>query len=84
MKVHGLLATDDAYLIPDVNLGPVHLICGNYNSIQCPGVCSACGRTGFDPRPCHTKDVKTVWLAIVILVLGTNGLGNRLSSSESV
>ncbi len=40
--------------------------------------------TGFDPRPRHTKDVKTGRFALLSLVLGSNELGNRLAGSESV
>ncbi len=43
-----------------------------------------CGRPGFDPRPRHTKDVKTGRLALLSLALGINELGNRLGGSESV
>ncbi len=40
-------------------------------------------RPGFDPRLCHTKDIKTGRFALLSLALGINELGNRLGS-ESV
>ncbi len=45
---------------------------------------SGCGKPGFDPRPRHTKDVKTGRFALLSLALGIKELGNRLGGSDSV
>ncbi len=42
---------------------------------------SGCQKPGFEPRPRHTKDVKTGRFALLSLALGINELGNRLGGS---
>ncbi len=56
----------------------------SYPSEAVPGRGSGCGRPGFDPRPRHTKDVKTGRFALLSLALGIIELGYRLGGSESV